>query len=593
MNNKGFAISTLIYGLSIMGIMIMAILLGIMTNIRSNTREITRNIENELILYGKTEKSFDENSKGQSYIIQDGESGWYRIELWGAQGGDESKRSYGAYTSGVIKLMEGDSLYFNVGKRDANNGAGESTDVRIINGNYNDSNSYNSRIMVAAGGGTGSYAVGGTIVGYNMNSIAPGGSVNSNGTFNDSISKNNLLGYSTTYNVVSDLNTFNLGPIGENGGGSGYYSSKDPAIGGVSYIAGYAGSGNAYTDSNGDSYYFIDGNMFPGVNRGPGKAKITKVLNFDEENGHINLKRINSKLNNIVEIRDCLKVSDGKNNENFVDINTFSKIVAIKDGKEVGGVLGTTLEDGADTNYKCRKFTFSDASVNLNLDEIAVWHNPAGRDYFNHRVEVKGTGGEWRTIINDDKSERSMTDTSVGLHISAYQPDSTEDFPSNGNYYILPVLEENKMITASKENLGNSLTTSFISGEKTQIWSIEELDDMLKLDTNVLEYKIVDLAHFKAMEIKENTNKVGNNIVASTDFNNSSRTESQIWKIEKMNDGTFAIKSVVEKAVSTVESGYIVPRKTTSTSNSNVIIGEKDLNCQKYRLISLEYHHES
>ena len=39
MNKKGFAISTVIYGLSIMGVLIVSILMGIMSTTRANNRE--------------------------------------------------------------------------------------------------------------------------------------------------------------------------------------------------------------------------------------------------------------------------------------------------------------------------------------------------------------------------------------------------------------------------------------------------------------------------------------------------------------------------------------------------------------------------
>ena len=58
MNNKGFAISTLVYGLSIMGIMLMAILMGIMAVNRSNNRILSKEIEEDLSRYSQTDVSF-------------------------------------------------------------------------------------------------------------------------------------------------------------------------------------------------------------------------------------------------------------------------------------------------------------------------------------------------------------------------------------------------------------------------------------------------------------------------------------------------------------------------------------------------------
>jgi len=120
MNNKGFAISTVIYGLSIMSILIVSILMGTMSSTRSNSRKLSKTIEEELNRYSKTDTSFKASTastpEAQEYIVPTGQSGWYRIELWGAQGGNNG--GLGAYTSGIIKLNEGDILYFYVGKKD-------------------------------------------------------------------------------------------------------------------------------------------------------------------------------------------------------------------------------------------------------------------------------------------------------------------------------------------------------------------------------------------------------------------------------------------------------------------------------------------
>ena len=58
LNNKGFAISTLIYGLSIMGIMLIAILMGIMAVNRTNNRLLSDQIEEDLTKYSQTDTSY-------------------------------------------------------------------------------------------------------------------------------------------------------------------------------------------------------------------------------------------------------------------------------------------------------------------------------------------------------------------------------------------------------------------------------------------------------------------------------------------------------------------------------------------------------
>ena len=123
MNNKGFAISTLIYGLAVMGIMIVAILMATMAKNITNSSSLVRAIEDELNRFSKTETTFrlvnDDASKieSQEYIVPEG--GWYKVELWGTQGGGNGGK--GAYTGGVIRLEKDEKLYFYVGKHSDNN----------------------------------------------------------------------------------------------------------------------------------------------------------------------------------------------------------------------------------------------------------------------------------------------------------------------------------------------------------------------------------------------------------------------------------------------------------------------------------------
>ena len=110
-NNKGFAITTVLYGLSILSILLIGILMSIMSNIRSNSRDIVKSVENDLNRVSKAESVLSSVEQSgtptsQEYMIAEGQDGFYKIELWGAQGGTNG--GYGAYTSGIIYLKEGD-----------------------------------------------------------------------------------------------------------------------------------------------------------------------------------------------------------------------------------------------------------------------------------------------------------------------------------------------------------------------------------------------------------------------------------------------------------------------------------------------------
>ena len=196
--------------------------------------------------------------------------GIYKIELWGAQGGQaradnkaELAGGYGAYTAGMIDLKKGQKFYIYVGQQgnigvksgyaaatwngggrgdydhaddDSAGSGGGATDVRLVAGSWNDFASLKSRIMVAGGGG-GTAPWTGT--------PGHGGSLSSNNS-NVSAGATQTSGYSfgTGQNgVFSTKNT----PVA--GGGGGYYgglatnagSTYTNGSGGSSFISGFDG----------------------------------------------------------------------------------------------------------------------------------------------------------------------------------------------------------------------------------------------------------------------------------------------------------------------------------------------------------------
>ncbi len=182
LNNKGFAISTVLYSLLIMVFLIVTLMMGIMASNRKSNRNLVETIEEELNRYNEnaTNFAFKDGASGeavsQTYTVPSGQSGWYKIELWGASGGSTISETTGevraggkgAYTSGLIYLAENDEVYFYIGGTTTNSnggangggagagkgkGGGGSTDVRIKSGEWNDDQSLRTRLMVAAGGG--------------------------------------------------------------------------------------------------------------------------------------------------------------------------------------------------------------------------------------------------------------------------------------------------------------------------------------------------------------------------------------------------------------------------------------------------------
>ena len=105
MNQKGFAVTSVLYGLAILGMMVIVILMGTLSSSRNNVNEEAKSTEDMLLSYGESQVTFTSN---KSYTVP--EDGWYRIEAFGS--GTSSNR--GNYVTGVIKLTKGNILNLNI-----------------------------------------------------------------------------------------------------------------------------------------------------------------------------------------------------------------------------------------------------------------------------------------------------------------------------------------------------------------------------------------------------------------------------------------------------------------------------------------------
>ena len=250
-------------------------------------KKLTKKVKCNLYFYqGDTVFNFDYIGDVQSFTAPI--KGTYKIEAWGASGGDVTindvtyQGGLGGYTSGTINLEKNQTLYIYVGSSPSNyeggynggakggsgtdgkyTGGGGATDIRIINGNWNDFNSLKSRIMVAAGGaGTGYYGseiiggAGGGLNGY-QGTLKSGGVIDKNhiiATAGNQISGGiGCQGCSTRtgtsgngffgYSVFTGYDYGTGGGSGYNGGGSGGATANNVSsgAGGSSFISGHNG----------------------------------------------------------------------------------------------------------------------------------------------------------------------------------------------------------------------------------------------------------------------------------------------------------------------------------------------------------------
>ena len=215
---------------------------------------------------------------GTEQVFRAPVNGWYAVELWGAEGGDDDwntgKGGRGAYVYGEVHVNAGTQLYVYVGApgRDSVTGTGAgyngggnpgnsgwsgsgggATDIRTVGGTNNWRSNLGSRIAVAAGGG--------------------GGGANGNGGYGGALIGGSGTGGSgggQTY--AGNGGTFGVGgtpsPDG-GGGGGGWYgggagNNDAGGGGGSSYLAGYPGCA---VSSSG--YAFRNGQMLAGNQQMP------------------------------------------------------------------------------------------------------------------------------------------------------------------------------------------------------------------------------------------------------------------------------------------------------------------------------------
>ena len=219
--------------------------------------------------------SYNIHKKPYSYTLLPGS---YLFSLWGASGGGFTP-GYGAFVSGIIRLMKSEKLYFYIGQKGVNgknsafNGGGigcsygssggGATDIRLIDDESSDLfESLKSRIIVAGGGGgsqsqTHYQSKGGSagILCGDDGNISPSETItitkSTGGTqINGGIGG---VGHETG---IGENGTFGFGGQGSvrngngNGGGGGYFGgggsgTNDYIVGsgagGSSYISGYTG----------------------------------------------------------------------------------------------------------------------------------------------------------------------------------------------------------------------------------------------------------------------------------------------------------------------------------------------------------------
>ena len=188
-----------------------------------------------------TDYAYDYTGSVQTFVAP--ASGYYKFQAWGAQGGSYTTvGGKGAYTSGVIYLAAKENIYVYVGQSvnqasTSYNGGGApggsynsmagggATDFRLTSGNWNDSKSLASRIMVAGGGAGSDLYISGSNGGFGGSLIGgSGGIYRSNTTYAYTVAQGGtqIAGGNPGIGVASTGNgSFGIGGSSNNSHGSG------------------------------------------------------------------------------------------------------------------------------------------------------------------------------------------------------------------------------------------------------------------------------------------------------------------------------------------------------------------------------------
>ncbi len=266
LNNKGFAISGILYSMLILTVTLMFLILGILAGRRSTLNKVGQEAKGSIeervyvklvcssIDISNTQLfSYDSNNLEQKYYVTSGN--YYLIQAWGAAGADAGSNDggKGAYVSAIYEAPSNGYLYINLGlggdqisdqttapyngggaAYNNNSGAGGgATSVATRSNELRYLEDYsNSIILVAAGGGGAGTSFDG---GY-------GGNLENGGSSGNSSYYGGGASPTTGGESKGSIKTGFDGSFGQGGKGSSYSNSRYTGGGGGGY---YGGGGGA------------------------------------------------------------------------------------------------------------------------------------------------------------------------------------------------------------------------------------------------------------------------------------------------------------------------------------------------------------
>ena len=283
----------------------------------ADTNSMNKEFLAKIVVTGVPTKVYNFDYTGTEQVFTAPADGTYKLETWGAQGGSSLANGefgnyggYGGYSVATFHLNKNQVIYAYVGGAGVNailekdslggynggglgtwdksddetaGGGGGATDFRFVNGDFDNINSLNSRIIIAGGGGGASWA----------NSGGYGGGF-----------KGGIAGPNGNYSAQTS--GYKLG-VGENAVGVG--ASDGIGGGGGGYYGGYCGIGSVLGDgTNGVSDIGGGGSGYIGNSLLTNKAMYCYNC---EESSEENTKTISTTCAEETPTANCAKKGNG------------------------------------------------------------------------------------------------------------------------------------------------------------------------------------------------------------------------------------------------------------------------------------------
>lgn len=497
--------------------------------------------------------SYDYTGNEDIYVVPS--DGLYKLETWGAQGGNANSTytgGYGGYSTGVIRLKKGDRLFVNVGQagttchrdilpvsNESYNGGGMcnandaegyhytgsgggATHIATVSGPLSSLEESRNSILIVSGGGGGAYYHTANIYG---NGGSAGGFIGNDGTSGDPTRTPGKGGTQTSGGTGADglydahFGRFGHGGDKSSGGGSGYYGGGSTLGGTGAYTISGAGGGSGYIGNERLVSFGAFNKYMTCYNCQTSDEENTKTISNEchsstptencakEGNGYAKITRVSSDAT-----LSSLSVSGKEFDEDFSsDLNDYH--LTIEDGESID-ISATTTDPDSNVSYNehvdVQKtyhteeiiVTAPDGTVNVYTINITV-HRVAylvkGETISSYITTskvsfLKATLDEYNQAVSNNKTMNliSTEDSPYPVYLWNGDNNSLMYYTDATQVYLNP--DSSKMFY--KENSYSNLKTFDLDGFDTSL-----VEDMSYMFANVYYVTELDLSGFDTSNV--------------------------------------------------------------------------------------------